>query len=134
MNMALTLLRVDGRRITISAAGMPPVLLYSHRDRRQEEIALVGMPLGSLADASYQLWESELSAGDTFLLMTDGFPELLNGDREAMGYDRVRSIFAASHAEGPQQIIDELSAAADDWTGGRPPHDDITFVVLKVKQ
>ena len=90
--------------------------------------------LGCLAHASYQLWESELSVGDTFLLMTDGFPELLNGDQEAMGYDRVRSIFEASHAKSPQQIIEDLSSAADAWTDGQPPHDDITFVVLKVKQ
>lgn len=134
MNMALTLLRVDGRKITISAAGMPPVLFHSHRDRKLREIELVGTPLGSLAHASYQLWESELSAGDTFLLMTDGFPELLNSDQEALGYDRVRSIFEASLAKSPQQIIDDLSSAADEWTGGQPLHDDMTFVVLRVKQ
>ena len=133
MNMALTLLRIDGRRIAISAAGMPPALLYSHRNQRLQEIELVGMPLGSLADASYQLWESELSGGDTVLLMTDGFPELLNGDEEAMGYERVRSIFTASHAKSPQQIIDDLSGEAEAWTSGQPPHDDITFVVLRVK-
>jgi serine phosphatase RsbU (regulator of sigma subunit) len=133
MNMALTLLRIDGRRIAVSAAGMPPALLYSRRHRRLQEIELVGTPLGSLADASYQLWESEISGGDTVLLMTDGFPELLNGDEEAMGYERVRSIFSASQAKSPQQIIDELSGEAEAWTGGRPPHDDITFVVLRVK-
>ena len=133
MNMALTLLRIDGRRIAVSAAGMPPVLLYSRREQRLQEIELVGTPLGSLADASYQLWESELSDGDTVLMMTDGFPELLNSNQEAMGYDRVGSIFAASHAKSPKQIIDDLSDEAEAWTGGQPPRDDITFVVLRVK-
>ena len=66
--------------------------------------------------------------------MTDGFPELLNSDQEALGYDRVRSIFEASLAKSPQQIIDDLSSAAEAWTGSQPPHDDMTFVVLRVKQ
>jgi serine phosphatase RsbU (regulator of sigma subunit) len=133
MNMALTLLRIHGRNIAISAAGMPPVLLYSRRTEEVREIELVGTPLGSLADARYELWESELGPGDTILAMTDGFPELLNEEHEALGYERVRSIFDASRAGTPRQIVDELSSAADAWTGGRPPHDDVTFVVLRVR-
>jgi serine phosphatase RsbU (regulator of sigma subunit) len=133
MNMALTLLRIEERRISCSAAGMPPVLYYSHNERRMQEIELVGMPLGTLADVSYQHWESELAPGDTVLLMTDGFAELLNRDEETMGYPRVRELFEASATKEPEQIIDDLSAAAEAWAGGLPPHDDITFVVLRCK-
>ena len=131
MNMALTLLRIDQGRITVSAAGMPPALHYSQADRRLQEIELVGTPLGSLADVSYQLWESELAPGDTVLLMTDGFAELLNGDEETMGYPRAYEIFEASASKAPEEIIVDLSAAAEAWAGGLPPRDDITFVVLQ---
>ena len=133
MNMALTLLRIEQGRIAVSAAGMPPVLHYSHAERRLQEIELVGTPLGSLADASYQLWESDLGPGDTLLLMTDGFAELLNQEEETLGYPRVRELFEASVTKSPEQIIEDLSSAAEAWTSGLPPHDDITFVVLRRK-
>ena len=67
-------------------------------------------------------------------MMTDGFAELLNGDEETLGYPRVRELFEASAAKEPEQIIADLSSAAEEWTGGLPPHDDITFVVLRSKE
>jgi serine phosphatase RsbU (regulator of sigma subunit) len=134
MNMAVGLVRVDGENLTVSAAGMPPVLLYRQADRAVDEIALEGTPLGSLADAVYQEERRVLAPGDTLLLMTDGFPELLDGDGEPLGYDRVTKIFADSGDRSPEQIIAELSKAAAAWNGGEPPDDDITFVVLKVKK
>ena len=133
MNMALTLLRIEERRFSVSAAGMPPVLHYSQAERRLHEIELVGTPLGTLADVSYQYWESELAPGDTLLMMTDGFAELLNSEEETMGYPRVRELFEASVTKEPEEIIEDLSSAAEAWTGGLPPHDDITFVVLRSK-
>jgi serine phosphatase RsbU (regulator of sigma subunit) len=133
MNMAVGLVRIDGEELTVSAAGMPPVLLYRRGDRAVSEIVLEGTPLGSLADAVYQEKRMALSPGDTLLLMTDGFPELLDGDGEPLGYDRVREIFAESGDRSPEQIIAELSKAAAAWNGGEPPDDDITFVVLKMK-
>ncbi len=131
--MALTLLRIEDGRISLSAAGMPPVLHYSQAERRLQEIELVGMPLGTLADVSYQHWESELAPGDTLLMMTDGFAELLNNEEETMGYPRVSELFEASVAKEPDEIIADLSSAAEAWTGGLPPRDDITFVVLRSK-
>ena len=74
-----------------------------------------------------------LAAGDTLLLMTDGFPELLDGDGEPLGYDRAKKIFAESGDGSPEQIIAELSKAAAAWNGGEPPDDDITFVVMKMR-
>ncbi len=134
MNMAASLARIRDHKITISAAGMPPVLLFRHQDRVVEEVALAGVPLGSLADVSYQQWESELAIGDTVLLMTDGFPELLNHEEEPMGYPRVLSLFEAAAAKPAEEIIADLAMAAEDWRGNERPHDDITFVVLKMRE
>ncbi|HEV2844261.1 MAG TPA: SpoIIE family protein phosphatase, partial [Thermoanaerobaculia bacterium] len=75
MAMGLCLVRLEGGTLTVSSAGMPPILLHRSRDGRAEEIALVGMPLGGLL-STYEERRLEIHPGDTVLLMSDGLPEL----------------------------------------------------------
>lgn len=133
MNMAVSVVRYAQGRLTISAAGMPPALLHRGDTGGLEEVVLEGLPLGALARSTYRQCETTLAAGDTLLLMTDGFPELLNGEHDSLGYPRVHSLFGSCAAGNPEEIISELSAAADKWTNGQPPADDITFVVMKAR-
>ena len=134
MNMALTLARFENRCLCLSAAGMPPALIYRHRECQVEEVALVGTPLGSMANATYQEWSCELEPGDTVLLMTDGFPELLDSEGEPLGYPRVRELFGATAGEVPEEIITSLARAAGDWSGDESPADDMTLLVLQATE
>ncbi len=133
MNMGVALVRFAGGRVTISAAGMPPVFVFHRATATIEEVALPGMPLGGLAGADYGSWDAQLEPEDTLLLMTDGFPELLSPDGEPLGYERARSAFAAAASGRPEQIVSELKTTADDWRSGAALNDDMTFVVIKVR-
>jgi serine phosphatase RsbU (regulator of sigma subunit) len=133
MAMALVLARLEGSTLTLSSAGMPPPLLARAGSGKVEEIDLTGMPLGGLA-SSYREVETSVLPGDTLLLMSDGFPELPNVEGDPIGYDRVQEIFEASAAKFPDEIIQDLSAAAADWVGHVPPNDDVTFVVMRVRE
>lgn len=132
MAMGLTVARLEGRTITLAAAGMPPALLFRAAARNVEEIALEGMPLGGLA---FEYREARLGAdpGDTLLLMSDGLPELLDGTGEPFGYVRVRSLFESLGGRTPEEVVAGLIDAAGSWTGGKPPNDDVTFVVVRVR-
>jgi len=131
MAMALALARIDGRRLIVSSAGMPPVLIC--RGHEVREIALQGLPLGGMAQAAYQRHETSLQPGDLVLLMSDGLPELVNDEGEPFGYARVREALGGCGQESPQGVIDALAAAARRWTGERPPGDDVTFVAIRVR-
>ena len=133
MAMALTLARYEEGRLKVAAAGMPPVLIHRSSSQNVDELALEGVPLGSMGNASYQDCQVDVAAGDTVLLMTDGFPELTNDKGEPLGYAAVRSLFAAHGSAGPKQLIGELADAAAAWSGDASPNDDITFVVIQVK-
>ncbi len=132
MAMALALVRLDGERMTVSSAGMPPILVRRAAGE-VEEIALQGLPLGGMAQASYQRHEARLASGDIVLLMSDGLPELPNAEGEPFGYGRVRRAVDECAGCSPQEIIARLAAAAESWAAGRPPADDVTFVVVKVR-
>jgi serine phosphatase RsbU (regulator of sigma subunit) len=132
MAMGLCLARLEGRTLTLSSAGMPPVFVCRQASGKAEEIALQGMPLGGLA-SDYQERLLEVDPGDTILLMTDGLPELTNADGDPLGYPRVRSLFESLSAKPTAEVIAGLTAAAESWAAGLAPKDDMTLVVVRMR-
>lgn len=133
MKMSLTLLQIEGRRIQIAAAGMPPALLHRAAAGKVEEIALEGSPLGGIASFEYDQWSGDLAPGDTLVVMSDGFPELLDPKGEQLGYVRARDVFERAAHRPPSEIIAELNRAANEWNGHSAPNDDVTFVVFQAR-
>ncbi len=74
MAMALAVVRIHGRTLRVSSAGMPPLLIHRAASGTVEEVCIEGTPLGSLGDPAYAERQVDLAPGDTVLLMTDGFP------------------------------------------------------------
>jgi serine phosphatase RsbU (regulator of sigma subunit) len=132
MAMALVLARLNGDRLTLSAAGMPPALLHRAGGKAVEELAVEGTPLGSM-DYVYRETEVEVRPGDTLLLMSDGFPELLNEQGDPLGYRQARKAFELAATGTPEEMITALEAEEVRWAGEHPPNDDVTFVVVRVK-
>ncbi len=133
LSMCLTIMKIKGNKLIMSAAGMPPVLLYKRDIQSVEEIVIKGMPLGTFKDFPYELQERTLAPGDTILFMSDGMPELFNKDKEMFGYKRIRDSFEEVVDKGPEDIITHLKNQGSDWADDEDPNDDVTFVVLKVK-
>src|SRR4030095_2809487 len=131
---ALPILKVNGRQLTVSSAGMPPVLIYRAASGEVEEIMLRGMPLGSVADYPYQQRELTISPGDVVVMLSDGLPERFNKAGEMFDYERTKCALAEAISHSPQQIIEHLANSGEIWAGGRPQDDDVTFVVLKMKE
>jgi serine phosphatase RsbU (regulator of sigma subunit) len=131
--MAFSLLRLKGNSLQFSSAGMPPMYIYRSNSKEVEEINLKGMPLGAIKNFDYQLHETELNPGDCMLLLSDGYPELLNVDNEQIGYDRVKSQFLSIANRRPTEIIDYFKNWGSEWANDKEPDDDVTFVVIKVK-
>ncbi|MFI5238102.1 MAG: PP2C family protein-serine/threonine phosphatase, partial [Ignavibacteriales bacterium] len=100
--MAMLLAKIENDKVTISSAGMPPALIYRNKTKQVEEIKLQAIPLGGPADFPYPKRETSLLEGDTLLLMSDGFPELFNEQKEILDYYRAKEIFGS---------VDGLSAS-----------------------
>ena len=132
MAMGLAVVRLRDGALTLSSAGMPPVLVYRAAEAKAEEISLQGMPLGGFA-FDYEERHLDLAPGDAILLMTDGLPELANGDGDPLGYPRVRALFEEMGSRAPEEIIAGLSRAAEAWAAGEAVKDDVTLVVLRVR-
>jgi sigma-B regulation protein RsbU (phosphoserine phosphatase) len=131
--MAFSLVRLNGKHVHFSSAGMPPVYLYRSKASTIEEILLKGMPLGAMRDFRYGLHELTLDEDDVLLLMTDGLPEQKNSEGSMFEYRRVQEALHSAAHEDPRTIIAELMKSGEAWRNGSPQEDDITLLVIKKK-
>ena len=131
--MAFMMIKIKSNKIEIANAGMPPLYIYRKQSKVIEEILIKGMPLGAIKDFPYEIRETEISSGDTFLLLSDGLPELQNELNEHYGYGRVKEAFEKTAEKEPEEIINYLKNETSKWINGKDPDDDVTFVVIKVK-
>jgi serine phosphatase RsbU (regulator of sigma subunit) len=109
------------------------MLVHRAAEKRVEEVTLPATPLGTLG-VDYLERTVALAAGDTVLLMSDGFPELLSSEGQQLGYPASMQLFAdaCTGASDAQDVIETLASASRKWHGDQPPNDDITFVVVRV--
>ncbi len=131
--MAFMMIKINNHNLEICNAGMPPLFIYRKQSKQVEEILLKGMPLGAMKNFPYEIRETEISAGDTLLLFSDGLPELKNENEELFGYNRVNKSFKSVAENQPEEIISYLKEEAARWLNDKEPDDDVTFVVIKVK-
>ena len=131
--MAMLLAKIEGEKITLTSAGMPPALIYRIKNKQVEEIKLQAIPLGGPAELSYPKKETFLSKGETLLLMSDGFPELFNNQKEILDYAGAKKIFEGIGESAASDTIKYLLKAAEQWKGSAKQEDDITFVVIRKK-
>jgi sigma-B regulation protein RsbU (phosphoserine phosphatase) len=133
MMIGFTMLNINGNKARYINAGMPSLYLYKKNEEEIYEYRSQGMPLGAMYDSLYETQEFNIESGDTILLQSDAFAELMNENKEVFGYDRVKLEFAACAGRNAEAVIDHLKRKGSSWINDSDPEDDITFVVIKVK-
>ncbi len=132
-SMAMAVLRLQRRRLTLSSAGMPPVLVLHGSSRAVDEVLLPGVPLGTLSAAIYQQREVELENGDVVVVMTDGLVEALDEQGRMFGYERTAAELAKLAGRPAAEVVGALLDAVNAHLGGATPPDDVTLVALVVR-
>jgi hypothetical protein len=133
LHMALTMLKIEKYKLTVSSAGMPPVFIYRKENNIVETVILKAPPLGAVKKFDYRRDYISVEPGDTVLLLTDGLPELFNRDKKMFGYDRVGKCFKEVGTNSPREIVSHLNNNAEKWLNYKPQDDDMTFVVIKFR-
>ena len=129
--MALVLVRYREGILDLASAGMPPVLISRCPSGEVEEIMTSGVPLGTLANASYERRSSRLEPGDAALLMSDGLPEMLGEDGEPVGYPAIAERWREVGQRPAAEALGEFERWVEELSPGGVPTDDVTFVVVR---
>lgn len=129
--MSMMLAKIKDNKMTISSAGMPPAFIYRSGSKSVEEVVIKSMPLGG-PSSSYKQQETTLDIGDVVLLMSDGYPELFNEQKEMLDYHRIKDIFQEVSEKSSDDIVQQLTRSGKEWSNRMPLEDDVTFVVVKM--
>jgi serine phosphatase RsbU (regulator of sigma subunit) len=118
----------SGRLLYANAGHDLPYL--RRRNGEAEELRAKGMPLGLMPGMGYEQKETNLQAGESALLYSDGLVEAHDPKGEMFGFPRLRALIAERGEEG--SLGDSLKEELHSFTGeGWEQEDDITLLTIQ---
>jgi len=124
----------SARRLAyVNAGHNPPILFRADHAGDFRELSCGGMFVGMFDHCGYEQEVVQMQPGDVLIGFTDGLSEALNVRGEEFGEARIRATLAETAGLAVNEIRDEIARRAQTWGQGAPQHDDLTFVILKVK-
>ncbi|GAB1487569.1 SpoIIE family protein phosphatase [Opitutaceae bacterium] len=119
-------LPAGGGPIEFASAGHGPVLLIDRTGVVQRTEG--GLPLGVLADATYETYRAECPAGTSALFMTDGIHETVSPQGVELGSEGVAAIAARHCGETPARLCALVLEETARHAQGAPAADDRTLL------
>lgn len=98
-----------------------------------KELTMGGPVLGVFDDCYYEQETVRMERGDLLVAFTDGLTESLDRDGDEFSEDRLREALTSCAHMTADEVRDEVARQVREWAAGTAQHDDLTFVVLKVK-
>ena len=114
-------LQRDGEMEYVNCGHVPPLLVCNHEVIRPPH---GNLPVGLLADATYESDHVSLHAGDRLILVTHGVTDAENARGDFFGDSRLETVAAKS------LTMEDIFSAVADFRGGTPLSDDCTVVDL----
>ncbi|MHC4266138.1 MAG: cache domain-containing protein [Planctomycetota bacterium] len=132
VTFVVALLDPTNSKVQLLSAGHGPILLYTASDDRIQDFDADDIPLGLAPNVGYgPAKEIMLAGGDMLVLITDGFFEWTNADREMFGLERLQETIRKYKDLPAKEIISKLYKEVVKFTRGTKQQDDLTAVILK---
>jgi len=96
-----------------------------------ERLEAGGIPIGILAESSYQVGTTCLERGEWLVIFTDGIVEAVNAKDEEYGEPELIRVVDGGSGAAPAELLRRLLGELDGYVGNTPQHDDMTCLLLK---
>ena len=93
-----------------------------------------GFVIGGMQGIHYKEYEFTLEKGGTLFLYTDGVAEATNAEDELFGTDRMLEALNRSPNAKPEELLNNMKHAVDEFVGSAPQFDDLTMLGLRLLQ
>jgi phosphoserine phosphatase RsbU/P len=117
----------------VNAGHNPPFFFRAAPSRDFRNLSSGGMFVGMFEHCGYEQEVVQMRPGDALIAFTDGLPEARNAQDEEFDEERIKEAVAATAHLSAPEIRDEIARRVKEWIASAPQHDDLTFVVMKVK-
>jgi sigma-B regulation protein RsbU (phosphoserine phosphatase) len=120
-------------KLVFANAGLPYPFVLRHDEKRLDEIALAGPPLGLFGDIGliqYEARETHMDGGDVFLIGSDGLGSIIGDDEELFEDRAMREALARLAGSEGDTVLEELVETATAFANGRPQPDDVNLVAI----
>jgi len=107
--------------------------ILRHANGEMEYLTEGGIALGMFKNSKYKERPLKLNAGDVITFYTDGVTEAKNEKDEEFGTKRLKKVINDSHQLSAAQIQENIYKAIKEFRGDLPAGDDLTMVVVKVR-
>jgi phosphoserine phosphatase RsbU/P len=121
----------QGKFDFVNAGHNSPMLLHRGDGGKVTRLEPGGTVVGLIENVQYQQGSVRISPGDLLVAFTDGISEAMNLEDEEWGEDRLLDSIRGCPAKTAQELLEYVFAAATQFAGAAPQHDDMTLVVLR---
>lgn len=122
--------------MSYASAGHNAAILYNHGTGKLKLINGEGVPLGMTGAAGFNNaikgYKVKLSAGDTFIMYTDGITEAMNSAGEEFEEERLKEAVLRHGGLPLEELLEKIVAEVDSFTENSPQEDDISLVAVRV--
>jgi serine phosphatase RsbU (regulator of sigma subunit) len=124
------------RRLRYVNAGHNPPYLARRTDAGVEisELSAGGTVLGLFPESEYDEASLDLRPGDLLVAFTDGVTEAMNAAGEEFGEERLKVLLREAAGMPAEEVSTTLARRMREWSAGAEPHDDLTFVVVAMRE
>ncbi|MGB2805979.1 MAG: SpoIIE family protein phosphatase [Candidatus Zixiibacteriota bacterium] len=121
------------RIFTFSNAGHNAPILR-RADGEMKYLTEGGMALGMFENSKYEERPLGINPGEIIVFYTDGVTEAKNDKEEEFGTRRLKQVIGDSHQLGASQIQKNIYDAVKKFTGVSHQEDDLTMIVVKIRE
>jgi len=89
--------------------------------------------IGGMEGIRYKEYELQLNPGDRLFLYTDGVPEATDVNKELFGTERMIGALNRRKDGTPEQVLQCVRQAVDDFVKDAEQFDDLTMLCLEYK-
>jgi sigma-B regulation protein RsbU (phosphoserine phosphatase) len=131
------IINAEGTSMSYARAGHPKLLRIKAGGAGVDTVESNGIALGFISEpAAFSAFIEEitipLTAGDRYLIYTDGLTEAVNQEKNSYGNSRLLDLLSGDIGETPEAILENIMADVKLFTRGAPYHDDLTIIALQV--